>query len=80
MQTICTSLQTENHTNTSSLNFYRPDALFDAQPTVSKHYRVNPTHRPNQSIVILANCYGILVCYGRLVAIDRIAAAPSEYS
>jgi len=26
-QTICTSLQTENHTNTSSLNFYRPDAL-----------------------------------------------------
>jgi len=28
MQTICTSLQTDNHTNTSSLNFYRPDALF----------------------------------------------------
>jgi len=27
MQTICTSLQTDNHTNTSSLNFYRPDAL-----------------------------------------------------
>jgi len=25
MQTICTSLQTDNHTNTSSLNFYRPD-------------------------------------------------------
>jgi len=24
-------------TNTSSLNFYRPDALPDAQPTVSKH-------------------------------------------
>jgi len=29
--------QTDNHTNTSSLNFYRPDALPDAQPTVSKH-------------------------------------------
>jgi len=28
MQTICTSPQTDNHTNTSSLNFYRPDALF----------------------------------------------------
>jgi len=28
MQTICTSLQTDNH-NTSSLNFYRPDALPD---------------------------------------------------
>jgi len=32
MQTICTSLQTDNHTNTStSLNSYRSDAL------VSKH-------------------------------------------
>jgi len=37
MQTICTSLQTDNHTSSSSLNFYRPDALPDAQPTVSKH-------------------------------------------
>jgi len=35
MQTICTSFQTDNHTNTSSLNFYRPDALPDTQPTVS---------------------------------------------
>jgi len=35
MQTMCTSLQTYNHTNTLSLNFYRPDALPDAQPTVS---------------------------------------------
>jgi len=31
MQTICTSLQTDNHTQ-----FYRPDALPDTQPTVSK--------------------------------------------
>jgi len=37
MQTICTSLQTDSHTNTSSLNFYRLDALPDAQPTVSNH-------------------------------------------
>jgi len=36
MQTICTSLQTENHTNTPSLIFYKLDALSDAQPTVSK--------------------------------------------
>ena len=35
-QTICTSLQTGNHTNTSSHSFYRPDALPDAQPTVPK--------------------------------------------
>jgi len=27
----------DNHTNTSLFNFYRPDALPDAQPTVSKH-------------------------------------------
>ena len=37
MQTISTLFQTHNHTDTSSLNFYRPDALLDAQPTVSKH-------------------------------------------
>jgi len=30
MQTICTSLQTDNHTNTPSLNFYGLDALPDA--------------------------------------------------
>ena len=29
MQTICTSLQTDNYTKTS-LNFYSPDALLDA--------------------------------------------------
>ena len=35
--TICTSPQTDNHTSTPSLNFYRLDALPDAQQTVSKH-------------------------------------------
>ena len=39
MQTICTSLQTDNHASTPSLNFYNPDAVPDAQPTVSKHRR-----------------------------------------
>jgi len=37
MQIICTSLHTDNHASISSLIFYRPDALPDAQPTVSKH-------------------------------------------
>jgi len=37
MQTVYTSLQTDNHTNTSSLNYYGSDALPDAEPTVSKH-------------------------------------------
>jgi len=36
-KTIYTSLQRDNHTNTSTFNFYRPDALPDAQATVSKH-------------------------------------------
>ena len=40
MQTVCTSLQTDNHNNTSSLNFYRPDAFSDTQPTVSEHWKV----------------------------------------
>jgi len=31
--------KTYNHANTSSVNFYRPDAHPDAQPTVSKHRR-----------------------------------------
>jgi len=39
MQTICTLIQIDNHTNTWSLNFCRPDALPDAQPTVWKHWR-----------------------------------------
>ena len=30
MQTTCTSLQTDNHTNASSLNFYRPTNSFKA--------------------------------------------------
>jgi len=39
MQTICTLLQTDNPNNTASLNHYRLDALPDAQPAVSKHYK-----------------------------------------
>jgi len=36
---VCTSLQTDNHTSTSTLSFYRPDALPAAQPTASKQRR-----------------------------------------
>ena len=51
MQTICTSLQTHNHTNTSSLSFYRPDAVPDVQPTVSKHvlYTARTGNRPEDA-------------------------------
>ena len=44
---VCTSLQTVNQTNTSSLNFYRPRVLPDAQPTVSEH----------TCIIFTARCY-----------------------
>jgi len=37
MQTICISLQTDNHNNTSSLNFYRPDALLFLTPNQQFH-------------------------------------------
>ena len=36
LQTMCTSFQRDNN---SSLNFYRPDPLRNAQPKVSKHWR-----------------------------------------
>jgi len=41
MQITCTLLQTDNHNSrpTSPLSFYRPNALPDAKPTVSKHWR-----------------------------------------
>jgi len=34
---VCTSLQTDNHTSTTPLSFYRPDALPATQPTAAKH-------------------------------------------
>jgi len=34
---VCTSLQTDNHTSTPPLSFYRPDALPATQSTASKH-------------------------------------------
>ena len=41
MQTVCTLLKTDNDTNTSSLNFYRLDALHDTQSTVSKCWKTD---------------------------------------
>ena len=42
MQTICTSHQRDNHTNTWSLNFYRMDDVPGAKPTVSKRRMTLP--------------------------------------
>jgi len=41
IQIICTLHQTDNHSRTSPLRFYRADALPVAQPTVSKHNKEN---------------------------------------
>jgi len=40
---ICTSPQTDNHTSTPPLSFYRPDALPATQPTASKHWGIKST-------------------------------------
>jgi len=40
MQTICTSLQSDNHTNTLLLNFTGRMLFLTCQPTVSKHWRL----------------------------------------
>jgi len=37
MHVICTSLQTDNCSRTSSLNFLHASSLADTHPTVSKH-------------------------------------------
>ena len=61
MQTICTSLQTDNHTN-------RLDALPGAQPTVSKHWRhvhmwtTSPNHHQLSCAKQRANCNTTAVC------------------
>jgi len=67
MQTICTSLQTDNHTNTSSVNAYRPDALPDAQPTVLKPWGRNETDAQNckASAFGFKALYNIFTCYKR---------------
>jgi len=47
---VCALLQTDNHTSTSPLWFYKPDALPAAQPTASKHWKhwsVNPNAYSN---------------------------------
>ena len=44
---VCTLLQTDNHTSTPPLSFYRPDAFPAAQPTASKHWRQVDTYMYN---------------------------------
>ena len=61
---VCTSLQTDNHTSTPPLSFYRPDALPAAQPTASKHCRHITTPTVNTSSL---NCYRLHALKSRRV-------------
>ena len=65
IQTICTSLQTDNHTNIKSHDFYRPDALTDAQPTVSRHCRPKLLVTFQETFAPGAIAYQWSVCGGR---------------
>jgi len=54
IQTICTSLQTDNHASTPSLNFYRLDALPDAQPTVAiNSNKISKASQAGQAVLML---------------------------
>jgi len=55
MQTICTLLQTDNHTVTSSVNIYRSDVFPGDQPTVSKHWR--PVVIPAKIEIYCGKCW-----------------------
>jgi len=67
MQIICTSLQTDNNASTSSLSFYRLDALPDAQATASKHWR--------QSMLI----FGARIIWAKLPAADCVQVLSCQY-
>jgi len=47
MQTICTSLQTDNHTNTPSL--YRPDAFPNTKTNSAKSLNT----KTNQTVIVI---------------------------
>jgi len=51
MQTICTPLQADNHTNTSSLNVYRTDALPATQTNSIKALKDNVTGEKLQNSI-----------------------------
>jgi len=71
MQIIYTSLQTDNHASTSSLNLYRLDALPDAPPTVSKQELqvTSKNSRRHQGVMMIydqfSHCAERLMCWLR---------------
>ena len=63
MKVICTILQTDNYTSTLSLNFYGPDGLPDAKPTVSKHWRQLVIKHMHIKCCIISYFPAELVCH-----------------
>ena len=55
VSTICTSLQTDNDTDTSSLNFYRPDALVTTNRQCQRN-SINNNNNNNHE-----NVYGAVI-------------------
>ena len=52
---VCTLLQADIHASTPLVSFYRPDALPDTQPTVSKYWQ--------STKLLVAVCYVHKYCY-----------------
>jgi len=53
LQIICTSLQTDNHVSTSSLDFLQAGCFPDAQLIVSKHWRKNGVTTTDLLLLVL---------------------------
>jgi len=82
---VCTSLQTDNHASTPTVQhsiFYRPAALPATQPTVSKHWRqVNMTEN---SLIFISCCYLVIFFLNRRIGTHcmmllHLAAHNSEW-
>ena len=72
MQIICTSLKIDNHSSTSSLNYFTcSNALPDAQPTVSKHWRRN-------SSMVRQHNIKLMNLHGRSRRQTHLVVSPSE--
>ena len=70
MQLICILLQTDNHASTSSLIFYKPDALPDAQATVSKALKAKSLNSNNKlCIIVVINAWFISIMKNTIVCL-----------
>ena len=64
----------DNHSNTSSFNFYRPDALPGAQPTESKHWRQMWRERTNNIFFAASKRQIIYFCFQMTYSFSKYTA------